>query len=223
LVAAAAPYVEKLRASEPAGSIIPGLADAIAKSAEADIALERDDSTTAQRLASEAGKLALAVKPQKGFQEIQTYVTRYVASDIAGRAEYLRGDYAAAETNERLAVESRKKYLTDAVGDRRDVAIKSTWLAMALASGGKLADAAQVIAPVVQFERELAAKNHGDQWLAVELADALYAEALADKKESAALLREAARLLDGTASTVRDTHDVKLWREWIRRAQTKQT
>jgi hypothetical protein len=47
-----------------------------------------------------------------------------------------------AESAERLAVESRKKYLTDAVGDRRDTAIKSTWLALALARGGKLAEAA---------------------------------------------------------------------------------
>jgi len=76
-----------------------------------------------------------------------------------------------------------------------------------------------VIGPVVQFDRELAAKNHGDQWISVELAGALYAAALADNKQSAALLREAARLLDGTAPTVRDTHDVRLWRERIRDAQ----
>jgi hypothetical protein len=218
-VAATAPYVQKLHATEPADSIIPGLADAMTKSSEADIAFERDDPATAGRLSSEAVALARAVKPQKGFQEIQTYVTLYIASDIAGRAEYLQGDFAAAESAERLAVESRKKYLTDAVGDRRDVAIKSTWLAMALARGDKLAEAAQVIAPVVQFERELAAKNHGDQWVPVELADALYAEALADKKQSAALLSEAARLLDGTAAAVRDTHDVRVWRKWIREAQ----
>jgi hypothetical protein len=218
-VAAAAPYVEKLRATESAGSIIPGLAEALVKGAGADIALQRDDTATALRLASEAVKLAQAVKPQKGFQDVQTYVTLYIESDIAGRAAYLLGDYAAAESAERLAVESRKKYLTDAVGDRRDTAIKSTWLALALARGGKLAEAAQVIGPVVQFDLELVAKNHGDQWIAVELASALYAEALADNKQRAALLREAARLLDGAAPTVRDTHDVRLWRARIRQAQ----
>jgi tetratricopeptide (TPR) repeat protein len=219
LVAETAPYIEKLHATEPAASIIPGLADALAKSAEADIAFERDDSTAARRLASEAVKLAQAIKPQKGFQEIQTYVTLYIASDIAGHADYLQGDYAAAETAERLAVESRKKYLTDSVNDMRDVAIKSTWLAMALARGGKIDEAAEVIGPMVHFERDLAAKNHGDQWVPVELAGALYAEALADKAQSAALLREAARLLEGTAPAVRETHDVRLWREWILKAQ----
>jgi len=218
-VAVTAPYVEKLRSTEPAGSIIPGLAESLTKGAEADIALERDDLAGAWRLASEAVKLAQAVKPQKGFQDVQTYVTLYIVADIAGRAAYLQGDYAAAESAERLAVDSRKKYLTDAVGDRRDVAIKSTWLALALARGGKLAEAAQVIGPVVQFDRELVAKNHGDQWISVELAGALYAEALAENKQSAALLREAGRLLDGTAPTVRDTHDVRLWRERIRDAQ----
>jgi hypothetical protein len=219
LVAETVPYVERLHSTEPPGSILPGLGDALKQSAEADIDLEREDSTAARRLASEAVKLTQAVKPQKGFQEIQTYVTLYYAADIAGRADYLTGDYAAAESDERGAVEARKKYLTDSVNDRRDVAVKSTWLAMALAREGKLAEAARVIGPTVQFERELAAKNHGDQWVPVELAGALYAEALADKQQSAAFLREAARLLEGTAPTVRDTHDVKMWREWIRQAQ----
>ena len=44
---------------------------------------------------------------------------------------------------------------------------------------------------MVKFQRENAAKNHGDQWLAVELATALYAQALAEDHGQAALLHEA--------------------------------
>lgn len=82
---------------------------------------------------------------------------------IAGHAEYLLASYADAERAQREAIEARKKYLTEAVGDRRDIAEKSTWLAMAMARQGRLTEAAQVIAPVVAFHRELAAKNRGDQ------------------------------------------------------------
>ena len=76
--------------------------------------------------------------------------------------------------------------------DRARLGELSTWLAMAIARQGRLAEAAQVMAPVIKFHRELSAKNRGDQWQNVELAAALYAQALTDKTRSAALLREAA-------------------------------
>jgi len=88
---------------------------------------------------------------------------------------------------------------------------------MALAREGHVDEAAQVIASVVKFEREIAAKNHGDQWAPVELAGALYAQSLTDTKASGALLKEAARLLDSTAATVRATHDMRQWRELVGR------
>ena len=103
--------------------------------------------------------------------------------------------------------------------DRRDVAEKATWLAMSLAKQGHLDEALQVIGPVVLFHRELAAKNHGDRWQPLELASALYAEALADPKKRAALLREAAALTDGLAAELRPLGDVRRWRERIQKAQ----
>jgi tetratricopeptide (TPR) repeat protein len=142
-----------------------------------------------------------------------------MAADAAGHAEYLLGDFAAAEKAERAAVDARKKYLTDAVSDRRDVAEKSTWLAMTLARQGHLDEAAQVIDPVVKFHRELAAKNRGDRWQSLELACALYADALAEPKRSAALLREAAALVQGLPPAMQEVHDVRLWRDRIRQAQ----
>jgi hypothetical protein len=215
LVAATAPYRQKLRDAGPTAQFAAVLADQLADLAQADIALQRDDLAAAQRDATEAVKNVQALKPEKGFQEIQYFVTLYSAADIAARAQYLLGDYVAAAQSAQVAVESRKKYLTDSVGDRRDVSIKSTWLAMALARQGRAGEALQVIGPVVKFEREIAAKNHGDQWVPIELAGALYAEALADKKHSGALLQEAAKLLDSPATEVRATHEVRQWRERV--------
>jgi len=76
-----------------------------------------------------------------------------------------------------------------------------------------------VIGPVVKFHRALAAKNHGDRWQPVEPASALFAQALTDKTQSAALLREASALLDAAPANLRALHDVRQWRERIREAQ----
>jgi hypothetical protein len=90
---------------------------------------------------------------------------------------------------------------------------------MAVARQGRLAEAAKLIAPQVQFQRDLDAKNLGDQWQHVELASALYAQSLVDTAHSAALLREAAAELDALPPAMRPLHDVKLWRDFIRAAQ----
>jgi tetratricopeptide (TPR) repeat protein len=217
-LAAAAPYLAKLRQSEPPGSMVPAIFDSLSKSGAADAALERDDLEMARRTAWDAISQLQAFAPKSGFQEVQKNASIFLAADTAGHAEYLLGNYAAAERAEREAVEARTRYLTEAVSDHRDVAEKSTWLAMALARQGHLQEAAQVIGPVVKFEREIAAKNHGDQWVAVELASALYAQALADRNRRAKLLQEAAELLDGVPPTLRSLHDVRLWRERVREA-----
>jgi hypothetical protein len=61
--------------------------------------------------------------------------------------------------------------------------------------------------------------NHGDLWQPVELASALFAQALSDKSNSAALLHEAAALLDATPPALQGLHDVKQWRQRVREAQ----
>jgi hypothetical protein len=213
------PFLEQLRATEPGGSISPIIFDALEKTSLAAIALERDDLAGASRTAWDAVNQMQPSKPKAGFQEVQKYITLYLSADIAGRADFRRGDFAAAEKAERLAIEARQKYLTDAVNDRRDVMVKSTWLAMALARQNRMQEAAQVIGPVVKFQRELSAKNHGDQWLPVELAGGLFAQALTDGAKRAALLHEAAALLDAAPASMRAVHDVRQWRERIRDAQ----
>jgi hypothetical protein len=79
----------------------------------------------------------------------------------------------------------------------------------------------KVIQPVIKFQRELAARNHGDRWQPVELASALYVQALADKTHSAENLREAAALLDGAPAEMRSMRMVRQWRDGIRKAMDR--
>jgi tetratricopeptide (TPR) repeat protein len=218
-LATQAPFLTKLRQSEPQGSMPLLLVESISQVGVADTALEHGDFETARRIGHEVLGRMRPLKPTRGVQEVQKFVTIFWIADVTGQAEYQIGNYAAAESAEREAIEARKKYLTEAVGDRRDVAEKSTWLAMSLAKQGRLGEAAQVIGPVVQFHRELAAKSHGDRWQPMELASALYAEALAEPDKRAALLREAAALAQRLPATLQAVHDVQRWRERIQKAQ----
>jgi hypothetical protein len=91
---------------------------------------------------------------------------------------------------------------------------------MAQARSGKSAEAAKAIAPVVKFYRELQARNLGVVWVPIELASALYAQALADKPHSAALLHEALALIDAAPPTMRNLHDIQRWRQRITAEQS---
>jgi hypothetical protein len=217
-------FANRLRESKSPIGGAAVLFDALADSATAMIALERDQLPQARDASAKAVTALQALHPQPGFEDAQSYVCLFTAGDIAGRVSFLLGDYAAAEKYERLAVSARQKYLTDAVGDRRDLMIKSTWLAMAIARQGRLSEAAGIIAPAVSFQRQLMQHNHGDQWLPFELAGALYVQALTEPAHRQALLHEAASLLDAAPATIRALHDARQWRERIEtalRAQPK--
>src|SRR5689334_12995507 len=94
-----------------------------------------------------------------------------------------------------------------------------TWLALAQLGRDQTGDASRTHAPVVELQRELAARNRGDRWQPQELAAALYAQALTDPVNRAALLSEAAHLIDGLVSEVRATHYVRQWHARIAEAQ----
>jgi hypothetical protein len=205
-------------AKQAPSTVVAVMVDGLAKYGESALALRRDDLETAQRVAAEGVKELQATKAEPGFETLQKNVTLYSAANILGHAEYRLGHYAAAEAAERLAIDARHKYQDQAVGDRRDIAEKSTWLAMALIKQDKIAEAAEVINPVVKFHREIAARNHGDQFEPTELAAALYVQALTDKEHRTALLQEATRLIDSVATETRNAHDVRQMRERIQQA-----
>ncbi len=218
-LAAGAPFLAKLRQSEPPGSVPAVLVDAIGKYGEAWVAFERDDVLAARRIAADVVSELQSVTPHGGEQEFSKYLTLHFTYMVEGRAEYQLGDFVAAERSEVKAVEASKASGAEASDDQRRRAQCSTWIAMAQARQGRTSEAARTIGPVLRFYRELAAKNHGDQWLPVELAGALYTEALSDPARSAALLGEAAALVNGLSPQLRTVYDVRQWRERIRQAQ----
>jgi tetratricopeptide (TPR) repeat protein len=196
-------------------SMLWTIADVHGKYGAAAIALQKDDLAPARRDAWDAVLEIQAGKAAAGFEQTQADTVINLAAHVAGQADYRLGDYANAEKAERIAVDARRRVTDQAVSDRRDINIKATWLAMAIARQGRTAEAAKVIAPVIKFDREIEARNHGDQWLPVEFAGALYAEALTDKARAPALLREAVALIDSAVPAVRAVHDVRKWRERI--------
>jgi hypothetical protein len=217
-LAGLAPYRAKLRRSEPPGSMAVAIVDSIGTICDAAVAFERNDMPTARRISADAVSQLQTAKPRGDIQIFQTNISRYLGLHILGRANYELRDYAAAERSERESLKFRQAAGGEGVGDRRDLGELSTWIAMTLARQGRLAEAAQTIAPVVKFQRELAARNRGDQWQPAELAAALYAQALSEPQRSAALLHEAAALLDALPAEIGSVYDNRQWRARVREA-----
>jgi len=217
-VAAAAPALTQLQQNEPSASATLVLADTGQKITAAWVALERDDLPATRRSATDAVS-ELEAATVHGPPELQKFVWLHFAYLAEGQGDYQLGDFVAAEHSLAKSLEAWKATGQQAVDDQRRLGLVSTWIAMAQAGQGRMDEAARTIGPVLKFQRDLAAKNHGDRWLPQELAGALYAQALAEPERRASLLREAAGLIDGLAPEVRATHDVRQWRERIQKAQ----
>ena len=70
----------------------------------------------------------------------------------------------------------------------------------------------------MKLHRELASKNRGDQIQKVEMAAALYAQALADPQRRSALLRESRSLLEGLPGPVKSLASTRTWADRVRAA-----
>jgi hypothetical protein len=213
------PYLDKLRAAEPPGGFPPVLVDNMMRIGAAETAYAMDDLGRARQIAADSVAELHAAKTTGAFQASQVAITAYYGLHTMARVDYLHGDFAAAEREERAALADRKKWSTDGTQDQRDLAEVSTWLAMSLAEQGKNAEALGVITPVVKFHRESSARNHGDVWQPTELAAALYAQSLADAPHRAVLLKEAGALLDAAPPALKSLREIRQWRERVRQAQ----
>jgi len=218
-LASGAPVLAKLRRLEPPGSPSAAFANAAYSASEAYAAFERDDLPAVRHAATEAVRLLQGAGEQRGQLQWFKQVVGQISYDLKGRSEFLAGDFAAAEQSESRAAVDRKGSGIGNSSDYRRYNEILTWLAMSQARQGHAQQAAQTIAPVIKYERDLVARNHGDRWLPEELAAALYVDALADSGKRAALLHEALTLIDGLAPEIRATHDVRKWRERILEAQ----
>jgi hypothetical protein len=221
LVAEGAPFDEQVRKMSAPGSLPALLVTAAETLAAAQIAYERDDLESAHRLTSQVVGPFRDAKPVGAHEELQKASVMYGTSLVITRTEFGRGNYAAAESAVREGIQFRKIVSNGSVQDLRELNELATWLTLALVRQGRLTEAAQTIAPVVKFQRDLKLKNHGDVWQPYELANALYAQALTDPKQAPALLREATSLFDQLPASMRELHDVRQWRARIEAARRK--
>ena len=160
-----------------------------------------------------------SLQPKGGLETFYQNICTFGAFNVHGQAAYLLGDYPGAERAARDALEARARWPVQNDQERRDRAEPSIGLALALVRQGHAAQALEVIDPVVTLHRELATRNRGDQWQHVELASALYVRALCDPPRRAALLQEAASLINSVPEAMRALHSVRRWRDRIAQSQ----
>jgi hypothetical protein len=212
-----AAYLAKQRRGLPQGGFVLDLVAALSRLSPSLIAFERGDLQAAKSIAAESWSRLQALRTYSGTQTSQKHVALWLTGHFSlTPVLYTLGEFAAVEQTERRALEEHQAFGAKSLNSQREAAQISTWLTMAQARQGHTREAAETIAPVVKFERGLSARNKSDRWVPVELAAALYAQSLADSGKKAALLTEAAALLDGLPPEMRAAHDVVRWRARIR-------
>jgi tetratricopeptide (TPR) repeat protein len=206
---------QSFSADKRAGATDVAFVDCAAAEGRAELALAVGDTETVRSLASSNIVRIQALQGLLPEYELHRNRFLFYVGDLLGQAEYLGGDYTAAEKAMRDALAARAHFPSTNNADRREIAEVSTLLAMSLARQGRIAEAREVIAPVVKLHRDLATHNKDDHWQQVELAAALYASALTDPSKSAALLAEAGRLMASTPAEMHGLRIFTLWRDRI--------
>ena len=217
-LASAAKFVNALHTSEAPGSPLPLFGECNLQIGQETGALWRGDLAGTRRLGAQIVAIIQDIKPQGGFQDFYKNACIFFPDRLKGEAEYLLGDYAAAEKSLREGVAARERWPVSNDNDRRDLAEANTMLALALAGEHRSEEARGIIDPIVKFHRELAARNHGDLQQHVELARTLYAQAIIEPANRAALLHEAASLLDAVPPQMQVLRSVQVWRVHVREA-----
>jgi tetratricopeptide (TPR) repeat protein len=135
-------------------------------------------------------------------------------------ASYRLKDYSAADSAIKRALALRKTIPTRTLGDERDAGTQAVLAGMIAARLGRNDEARRLIDPVVDMQRKLhERKDNEDQTQRMELAQALYASALAGSQHRAADLREAATLMDALPPQMRAMISVRRLRADIAEAQ----
>jgi tetratricopeptide (TPR) repeat protein len=204
------------------GSYTVEALDAMQAYPKADLAYERGAFGAAQRIAHDAVTRLRAARTSGAEQAQTTNLLLCLLSGVEGRAQFQLGGFAEAVQAGRTAVQTCSatgEGVSVLYGVSRAASQCAIWLSMALARAGQREQAAQTIGPVVTMYRALQNRNHGDQWLPLELAGALYAQALTDDAHRAELLREAAQRVDHLIPAIAVLRDTRAWRARIEAAQ----
>jgi hypothetical protein len=210
--------VAALRASEPEGSLTPQRAEVRLRMTQAQNARAEGDTRRAATLSGEAALIAQEIVIPEGQHTFWRSSLRYESNRQKAEFDLRLGDYAAAEQSARAAKAAKEQWPIEPVTDGRQQAELSTLLALALSGQGRVADAKAVIDPAVKFSRELAARNHGDELQKLELAAALYVQALTDPARRASLLAESRGLIASVPDQMKALESVRFWAERVARA-----
>jgi hypothetical protein len=211
-------YAADLRASEPANSVAPAFADILKLNVDSVVALAEGQARSARGICAEMDSRLQKIRTNNEADEQWKNAALYLANELKARSELVLKDYPAAEQSARAALAAKEKWVVDPQTDARVKARLSTMIALALAEQDRTAEARQAIEPVVKLHRDLAVRNRGDQIQKVEMAAALYAQALAEPARRAALLRESRTLLDGLPKAVKSLASTRVWTDRVRAA-----
>ncbi len=211
-------YIPALKKGERAGSLAVPFAELLNLRAESRLALARGDASAARDFGAEMDARLQAMRPDNETDAQWKDASTYFANDVKSQAEIALAEFEAAERSARAALAAKERWVFEPRADRRQKAALSTTIALALVGQGKPGEARQVIEPVVKLHRELAGVNRGDQMQKVEMAAALYAQALAEPGRRAALLGESRALLGGLPGAVKNLNSTRSWAERVRGA-----
>jgi tetratricopeptide (TPR) repeat protein len=180
-----------------------------------------DYETVRKEARASAGRLEQldAANPDQKFNKNRTLAGAY---RTAALASYRLGDYASADAEMKKAIEHGRSIPIRTPNDKRDANSVLTLQAAIAARQERLGEAQRIIEPVLKFHRELyARKDNEDLSQRIDLAQALYVSALAAPGQKANQLTEAAALLDGLPSGLRQLRSTTRLRDSIAEEQKK--
>jgi len=209
-------FVAALHASESKDSAVPTYADVLELRADSHIAYGSGDAQRAREISAQMIAKVEGVKADSKFDKQLKGALLFMANEMKAQIELQQKDFPAAEQSARAALAAKEQWVIDPQTDARVKAGMSTMLALALAGQDRIAEAREVIDPVVMLQRELATRNRGDQKQKVEMANALYVQALTDPKRRVTLLAESRALFAGLPGPVKSLNSTRVWQERVR-------
>jgi tetratricopeptide (TPR) repeat protein len=178
------------------------------------------DFKAVRALAHESAKRLEAIENVPAPQEQARNLALEAAYRTAADASYRLDDFPGADADIRRALALRKSIPVRTPADQRDVAMQTTLAAMIAARLDRVAEARQLIDPVLELHRKLYAREDNEDLSEhVEFAQVLYASALAGSPQRVAELGQAAAILDALPPAMRRLISVSRIRAWIAGAQ----
>ena len=138
-----------------------------------------------------------SVKPTGEGQARQVAAGLATAHKQVALTSYYLGDFATAEAEMRVSIQQLSLLPIISLADKANMSEHRLLLAQAIARQGRQADAAKLVAPELEFNRNLVQRGSEDLRQHAVLARALLASAQSAAAERKAHLAEAAKIVDG--------------------------